>query len=181
MALFISIFYKRFVDDMYVRRKENEIDKLFEELNSDNENINLTLEVNPTKFLDRELVRENGEITTQVLSKSTKLPVHWKSKIPVRYKRNVVTGELLHRDKRIVSDFNQELKRIREKYRNAGFLLTFTNESICNFKRGTEEMIIPEWLFDERKTFSVRFPYSPANEKFSKLFMKKIKISLMTK
>ena len=27
-------------------------------------------------------------------------------------------------------------------------------------------MIIPEWLFGERKTFSVRFPYSPTNEKF---------------
>ena len=35
-------------------------------------------------------------------------------------------------------------------------------------------MIIPEWLFDERKTFSVRFPYSPANEKFSKAFMRKV-------
>ena len=36
-------------------------------------------------------------------------------------------------------------------------------------------MIIPEWLFDERKIFSVRFPYSPANEKFSKVFMRKVK------
>ena len=35
-------------------------------------------------------------------------------------------------------------------------------------------MIIPEWLFDETKTFSVRFPYSPANEKFRKVFMKKV-------
>ena len=33
-------------------------------------------------------------------------------------------------------------------------------------------MIIPEWLFDERKAFSVRFPYSPAKEKFSKAFMR---------
>ena len=36
-------------------------------------------------------------------------------------------------------------------------------------------MIIPEWLFDERKTLSVRFPYSHANEKFSKVFVKKVK------
>ena len=35
-------------------------------------------------------------------------------------------------------------------------------------------MIIPEWLFDERKTFSVRFPYSPANEKVGKAFMIKV-------
>ena len=35
-------------------------------------------------------------------------------------------------------------------------------------------MIIPEWLFDERKPFSVRFPYSPASKKFSKVFMRKV-------
>ena len=68
------------------------------------------------------------------------------------------------------SDFNKELKRIRQKYQNGGFPLKFINETICNFERGKEEMIISEWLFDERKTFSVRFPYFPANEKFSKVF-----------
>ena len=85
------IFYKRYLDDTYVRRKKNDVDKLFEELTSYNENIKLTFEVNPTKFLDTELVRETGEETTQVFSKSTKLPVHWSSKIPVRYKRSART------------------------------------------------------------------------------------------
>ena len=64
------IFYKCYVDSMYMqRKKENDVEKLFEELNSYNENIKLTLEVNPTKFLDTELVRGNGEITAQVFSK----------------------------------------------------------------------------------------------------------------
>ena len=36
-------------------------------------------------------------------------------------------------------------------------------------------MIIPEWLFDETKTFSVRFPYSPANKKFREVFIRKVK------
>ena len=165
------IFHKRYVNDTYVRRKKNDVDKLFEELSSYNENIKLTLEVNPTKFLDTELVRANGEIITQVFSKSTKLHVHWSSKIPVRYKRNAITREV-HRAKRIASDFNKKLKRIRQKYRNARFPLKFINETIYNFERGKEEMIIPEWLFDERKTFSVRFPYSPPSEKFSKVFMR---------
>ena len=70
----------------------------------------------------------------QVFRKSLKLPVHWSSKIPVRYKRNAITGEL-HPAKRIASDFNKELKRIRQKYRNAGFPLKFINETICKFKR----------------------------------------------
>ena len=60
------IFYRRYVDDTYVRRKKNDVDKLFEELNSYHKNIKLTLEVNQTKFLDTELVREKGQITTQV-------------------------------------------------------------------------------------------------------------------
>ena len=128
------VFYKRYVDDTYVRKKKYVVDKLFEELNSHNENIKLTLEVKPTKFLDTELVRENGEITMQVFSKSTKLPVQWSPKIPVRYKRNAITGEL-NRAKRIGPDFNKELKRIRQKYRNAGFSLKFINKTICNFER----------------------------------------------
>ena len=60
------IFYRRYVDDTYVRRKKNDVDKLFEELNSYHKNIKLTLEVNQTKFLNTELVREKGQITTQV-------------------------------------------------------------------------------------------------------------------
>ena len=156
-----------------MRKKKNDVDKLFEKLNSHNENIKVTLDVNPTKFLDTELVREIGEIRMQLFSKSTKLPVHWSSKIPVRYKHNAITGEL-NRAKQIAPDFNKELKRIRQKYRNAGFSLKSINETICNSERGKEEMIIPEWLFDERKTFQVRFPHSPANDKFSKVFTRKV-------
>ena len=44
-----SILYKCYVDDTYVRRKKNEVDKLFEELKSYNKNIKQMLEVNPTK------------------------------------------------------------------------------------------------------------------------------------
>ena len=66
------MFYKCYVDDMCVQRKKNDVDNLFEELNSYNENIKLTLKFNLATFLDTELVRENGEKSTQVLSKSTK-------------------------------------------------------------------------------------------------------------
>ena len=99
--------------------------------------------------------------------------MHWSSKILVRYKRNAITGEL-NQAKQIVPDFNKELKRLRQKYRNAGFSLKSINETFCNFERGKEEIIIPEWLFEERKSFSVRFPHSPANEKFSKAFTRKV-------
>ena len=80
--------------------------------------------------------------------------MHWSPKIPVRYKPNAITGELLWA-KRIALNFNKELKKIRQKYWNAGFSLKLINKTICNFEWGKEEMVIPEWLFDERKTFSI--------------------------
>ena len=51
-----TIFSKRYVDDIYVRRKKHEIDKLFLDLNSYDENIKLTLEANQNKFLDTEII-----------------------------------------------------------------------------------------------------------------------------
>ena len=74
------------------------------------------------------------------------------SKISVRYKNNAITGELPWA-KRIASDFNKELKRIRQKYRNAGFPLKFINEIICNFERVKEEMIIPDGYLMKEKNF----------------------------
>lgn len=42
------------------------------------------------------------------------------------------------------------------------------------FRKKREKIIIPEWLFDERKRFTIRHPYSIANKKSSKLFRNKI-------
>lgn len=75
--------------------------------------------------------------------------------------------------KRIASNFHKEMHRSREKYRNAEFLFKFLNETVHNFEKENEEVIIPEWLFDVRKPFRARPPVFPANEKFSKLFTKK--------
>ena len=51
-VLSFSIFYKRYVDDTYVKRKRNESDTLFDALNSYDPNIKFTLEQNPKRFLD---------------------------------------------------------------------------------------------------------------------------------
>ena len=52
---------------------------------------------------------------TKVYNNSKKLPVHWSSKIPTRYKHNAITGEL-HRAKRIANHFNFEIKRITKSF-----------------------------------------------------------------
>ena len=51
------LFYKSYLDDTYVYRKKNTRDKLFNELNSYHQNIKLTVVVNPSEFLDTELIR----------------------------------------------------------------------------------------------------------------------------
>ena len=51
-CLFKPKFDYRYVDDTYNRRNKNEPKKLFEWMNKYNPNIILTVEVNPSKFLD---------------------------------------------------------------------------------------------------------------------------------
>ena len=46
------IFDKRYAYDTYVGRKKNTTDELFEKLNTYHDNIKLTIEENPRKFLD---------------------------------------------------------------------------------------------------------------------------------
>ena len=48
-------FYRRFVDDTYRKRKKNETDELFSKMKSYHPNINLTTEINPSKFLDTKI------------------------------------------------------------------------------------------------------------------------------
>ena len=79
-----SHFYKKYVDDASIRRKKNKTDSLFDELNSYHAIIKFTIEKNPTKFLDTDIIRRGCEIETKVCNKSKKLPLHWSSKIPTR-------------------------------------------------------------------------------------------------
>ena len=57
------IFYKRY--DTYITRKNNTKDELFEKLNTYLDNSKFTIEENPTKFLDTEIVRHNSAIITK--------------------------------------------------------------------------------------------------------------------
>ena len=50
------IFYKRFVDDIYNRRKKGIHEKLYERVINYYPNIKLTIEINPNKFLDTEII-----------------------------------------------------------------------------------------------------------------------------
>ena len=106
------IFYKRFVDDIYTRRKKGIHDKLYERLNNYHPNIKLTIEINPNKFLDTEIIDNKGVIEMKAYRKITKLPVPWASNIPKRYKRNTRNTDL-YCPKRIASNLDNKLVTIR--------------------------------------------------------------------
>ena len=158
------IFYKRYVDDTYVRRKKNTTDELFEKLNTYHDNIRLTIKENPTNFLDT------------VYRRSNKFPVHWSSKIPLRYKRNAITGKL-HRANKIASNFSNETKKLKIKYLQAGFPIHVINDVFHRFNQQKDEVLISQWFFDDRKECLIRLPFAPVNETFVKSSINKLVIS----
>ena len=168
-------FYRCYVDDITNRRKKNEHNIIFENLNKYHPKINLTIEVNPCKFLDTKLFNNKGNITTEVFRQTSKLPVHWSSKVPKQYKRNAVIEDL-HRSKRISSNFEMEIKVIKCKFLNADYPPTFLNSVIHQFfiPKNNDLFIIPPALFEESKPFIlVEMAYCEENQNASKHFIKK--------
>ena len=169
------IFYKPYVDDTYIKRKRNESDTLFDALNSYHPNIKFTLEQNPKRFLDTQIIKENNGIKIQVFVKKSMYPFHWSSKVPFRYKKNALNGEL-HRAKKIFSNFQSEIARIKFKFLNAGFAHKVIESTINNFNNVDKELMIPRWLFDERTTIAINLPFSNKNEHFFKKVLQEARV-----
>lgn len=172
-------FYKRYVDDVIVRRKINETDHLFLALNNYHPNIHFTIELGPSKFLDTNIdVNVNEKVRTSVHRKPNKMATHWSSQIPKRYKRNAINGDL-NRSYRIGMNFEFEKQVIRTKFKNAGFPTRFTESVINQFEMKLDtssEFIIPEFLFKEpRKFILIEIPFCEENESLSKRFLEKLK------
>ena len=77
--------------------------------------------------------------------------VHKSSKVPFRYKKNAITGEF-HRARKIASNFQSEAARIKAKILKTAFAHKVIENTINNFNNVYEELLIPRWLFGERKT-----------------------------
>ena len=60
--------------------------------------------------------------------------MHWSLKVPYKCKRSVITGEL-HKAKRIASNFDNETKKIRSKYTDAGYPKYVIENTIKNVNR----------------------------------------------
>ena len=59
------------MDDTYFKRKRKETNTPFDALNSFHPNIKFTLEQNPKRFLDTQIIKDVNKIKTQVFVKKS--------------------------------------------------------------------------------------------------------------
>ena len=87
-----------------------------------------------------------------------KLSFHWAFAVLTHFKKNVIIEDL-HRVKNLSSNFEQEVRMIRNKYIKAGYPFHFINSVIDSFIQEKEDPIIPTSLFEERREVSFRIPF----------------------
>ena len=148
---------------------------IWEKLNNYDLSIKLTVQVNPNRFFDTEIVEKEGIFYIRIYRTITKLPVSWESNIPKRYKRNIINTEL-QGAKKIASNFNEALLLIKRKFIAVCYPIKFTEGFIRTFRQNdnnvdTEEYIEPPHLtlkllnqwFYLRYLFVPKMKYRPSN------------------
>ena len=104
------------------------------------------------------------------------------SKIPKKYKRNTVSGNL-HRSRKIVSNFDIEIRAIKAKYNKAGYARRFIERVIRDFITPLdkdESFIFPLNLFVVKKPFLLlEISYCEQNEIASQRFIKRLNMILL--
>ena len=129
-------------------------------MNSYHRKINLTIEINPSKFLDTKIVRNKNEIKCFPHHKDNKLPFHCKSAVPRNYKKHVIVGDI-HRANKISSVLEKEISIIKAKYLKAGYPNGFI---INDFNQTNKDFLIPSLLFVEQKENRFQVPFYKRNE-----------------
>ena len=136
------VFYKRYVDEMFVLLKMSEHVKPFVDyMNGKHKNINFCFEAEKDglmPFLDINVFRENGKFVTNVYRKETFIVVYnnFSSFIPLEHKSRLVYT-LAHRCFCLVSDisnFHFEIeKKLREIVLSKGYSNKFIDKCISKF------------------------------------------------
>ena len=171
-------FYKHYVDDSINKRSKNGPDVLFTNINNYHPNIKYTIEIQPNRFLDTTIINNNGKFETEVYRKPNKLPAHWSTKTPKRYKRNAINGDL-HRSKNISSNFDLEINKIKNKYEKADYPPRFISSVINQYQQKEKDkakqkyQIAPEK--EKKLSILVKIPFCFQNERISKNFINKFK------
>ena len=145
-------------------------------MNNYHPNIILAIEINPKMFLHTQVITKNRKKETSFYKKSTKLPVPRSSNIPKHYKRNAINADL-HRSKRISTNFDKIVYRIKKKFLAADYPQKLVESFIRNFENDIvesieDDYIIPPEFFDIAKRIIIlEVPLCTKNEVSSKQFM----------
>ena len=120
--------------------------------------------------------RPDNSFATAVHRKAAKLPAHWTSKAPKRYKRNAINSDLA-RAKRISTDFESEKRAITDKFIRADFPKPFITSVIKNFEDKqaihSQSTQVNQAEVPTKLKLSFEIPYCEENEKLSKHFLSK--------
>ena len=135
------IFYKRYVDDIFVWLKsESYVNNLLFYLNYKHPNISFTYEIEKDRslaFLDINFYKGNGKFQTSVHRKSTfsGFYTNCRSFIATEYKSSLITT-LLYRSFTIVSDYHklhEEIVKLKSVLRQNGYPTQFLDKIISKF------------------------------------------------
>ena len=138
---FKPVYYKRYVDDIFVLFKSNEhVKKFHRYLNSRHPNMSFTYETevdNKMPFLDVEITRHDNKFQTSTYRKPTFSGVYsnYQSYLPVEYKRGLLLT-LLYRALTISSsyiDFHGEVVKLKEIWQKNGYPLFFIDKCVYLF------------------------------------------------
>ena len=102
---------------------------------------------------------KNGITETSVVIKEFKIPNHWSSAFPEKYKRNAILGDL-HSAHKISSNFELKKSCIKKKYLSVNFPYNIIQSTFNSYEQKCG-CLIPNWLFEEkhhRKTVYIRIP-----------------------
>ena len=110
-----------------------------------------------------------------MFKKPGKLPVHWSSQVPKNWKKNAILTSL-HRAKRIASNWESEIKKIKETFSKAGYPMWFIDKTVNEFTRPApnQDTILPTQWFDDRKSITLEIPYCKRNEDETKKLINKL-------
>ena len=122
----------------------------------------MTVEVNPRKFLDTEIMVKNGIIETSVAVKESKIPNHWSSAVPKKYKINAILGDL-QRAHKILSNFELEKQHIRKKYLSVNFPCNFIQFTFNSYQQKCKSLI-PNWLLKKNIGKKITLEYLFVNQ-----------------
>ena len=138
---YAPIFYKRYVDDIFVLLKsENHVNNLLFSLNCKHPNIRFSCEIEKDRSLaslDTDVDRGNNKFETSVHRKSTFSGVYtnYRSFIATEYKSSLITT-LLYRSFTIVSDYHklhEEIVKLKSVLRQNGYPTRFLDKIISKF------------------------------------------------